>query len=338
MSVKNSQLPLVSVVIPIYKVEKFMDACVSSVINQTYTNLEIILVDDGSPDACPQMCEVWARKDNRVHVLHKENGGLSDARNYGIEHANGDYLYFVDSDDRLDTRLLEKAMGKLLQSGADMVFFQYRLESEDGGETSTSKDTPAFPREGYYSAEQGLEKLWSWQIPNYAWSYVARAQLFETVRFPKGELMEDVATTYRLVGNARHGVYFLPEELYFYRIRKGSILGHATPRLCTDNLPHIEAVDAYAKERYPQLLDVELNWSLRFLIGDLFQAQILRRSFADDEFQTYKHKVKKLLDSHYRELGRRRTNLSNRLKLMEIRCGLLPLRSYITYLRHRNTR
>ena len=92
----------ISIIIPVYKVEKYLDKCVESVVNQTYKNLEIILVDDGSPDNCPKMCDEWAEKDKRIKVIHKENGGLSDARNFGIEKATGDYLMFLDSDDYLD--------------------------------------------------------------------------------------------------------------------------------------------------------------------------------------------------------------------------------------------
>ena len=95
--------PLISVIIPVYKVEQYLDRCLNSVVNQTYKNLEIILVDDGSPDNCPKMCDEWAEKDNRVKVFHKENGGLSDARNYGTERCNGLFLTYVDSDDYIDT-------------------------------------------------------------------------------------------------------------------------------------------------------------------------------------------------------------------------------------------
>jgi glycosyltransferase involved in cell wall biosynthesis len=338
MLIDGQEYPLVSVIIPVYKVESFLNTCVSSVVGQAYSNLDIILVDDGSPDSCPQLCDEWARRDSRIRVFHKTNGGLSDARNYGIARARGEFVYCLDSDDRVDSTLLAKTMSKLLGSGADMIFFEYCLESEDGNSTIQSKDTPSFPLEGKRTAEQALELLWTWKIPNYAWSFVAKKSLFDTVEFPKGELMEDVATTYKLIGNATEGVYFLPEEMYFYRVRKGSILGKATPLLCTDNLPHIMAVDAYAKERYPQLLRIELNWSMRFLIGDLFHARIMHKQFPAGSYRVYKRQVCKLLGSHYRELGRSNTSRSNRLKMLEIRCGLLPLRSYVTYLRHKNTR
>ena len=99
--------PLVSVIIPIYKVEKYLRASIDSALNQTYENIEIILVDDGSPDACPQICDDYAEKYDNIKVIHKKNGGLSDARNHGIEASSGEYLYFLDSDDTIDSRAVE---------------------------------------------------------------------------------------------------------------------------------------------------------------------------------------------------------------------------------------
>ena len=94
--------PLVSVIVPVYKVEKYLDKCIESIVGQTYENLEIILVDDGSPDNCPTMCDEWAQKDSRIKVIHKENGGLSSARNAGLDACTGDYIGFVDSDDWIE--------------------------------------------------------------------------------------------------------------------------------------------------------------------------------------------------------------------------------------------
>ena len=100
--------PIVTVIIPVYNVEKFLDRCVQSVVNQTYKNLEIILVDDGSPDNCPAMCDEWSRKDSRIKVVHKRNAGLGMARNTGIENANGKYIFFFDSDDYVDESIVER--------------------------------------------------------------------------------------------------------------------------------------------------------------------------------------------------------------------------------------
>ena len=104
---KASKEPLISVIVPVYKVEEYLDKCVESIVDQTYRNLEIILVDDGSPDNCPKMCDEWAKKDKRIKVIHKENGGLSDARNAGIDIAKGEYITFIDSDDTVSIDFIE---------------------------------------------------------------------------------------------------------------------------------------------------------------------------------------------------------------------------------------
>ena len=117
----DEQNDLVSVIVPIYKVEEYLRECVDSIINQTYKNLEIILVDDGSPDKCGEICDEYARNDSRITVYHKENGGLSDARNYGIDRCNGEYITFVDSDDVLKSNFVETLMGLIEEYDADVA-------------------------------------------------------------------------------------------------------------------------------------------------------------------------------------------------------------------------
>ncbi len=111
----------ISIIVPVYKVEKYLDRCAESIVNQTYKNLEIILVDDGSPDNCPQMCDDWAKKDNRIKVIHKENGGVSSARNVGIDNATGKYIQFVDSDDYLELNACEVLLNNMKETNADLV-------------------------------------------------------------------------------------------------------------------------------------------------------------------------------------------------------------------------
>ena len=113
--------PLISVIVPIYNVEKYLDRCVGSIINQTYKNLEIILVDDGSPDNCPQMCDDYAKKDSRIKVVHKENGGLSDARNAGMKVATGEYVSFIDSDDYISLDFYETLLETIVDNDSDIV-------------------------------------------------------------------------------------------------------------------------------------------------------------------------------------------------------------------------
>ena len=115
--------PLVSVVVPIYNVEAYFNRCIGSIVNQTYNNLDIILVDDGSPDKCPQLCDEWAKRDARIRVIHKQNEGVGVARNYGIDKACGKYLLFVDGDDFLDLKTVEKCIDNLFHQKTDIVIF-----------------------------------------------------------------------------------------------------------------------------------------------------------------------------------------------------------------------
>ena len=116
---------MISVIVPVYKVEDYLDQCVQSIVSQTYTDLEIILVDDGSPDNCPAICDAWAGRDSRIKVIHKENGGAADARNIGLSYAHGDFIAFVDSDDMIHATMYQRLLEVLLKTKSDIVECEY---------------------------------------------------------------------------------------------------------------------------------------------------------------------------------------------------------------------
>ena len=147
--------PLVTVVVPVYNAEKYIDRCIESIVNQTYANLEIILVDDGSPDKCPQMCDEWAKKDSRIKVVHKENAGAGMARNTGIENASGGYILFVDSDDYIHLKTVEKCICSFEKSQLDVVMFGRFSVSADG----LIKEEPVVTDEYYFSGSQVLNDI-----------------------------------------------------------------------------------------------------------------------------------------------------------------------------------
>lgn len=147
--------PLVSVVIPIYNVEKYLDRCITSVVNQTYGNLEIILVDDGSPDNCSEMCDKWAKKDSRIKVIHKQNAGLGMARNTGIENSCGKYIFFFDSDDYVDVSTVEKCVDEILKNNSDAVIYG-RYDVYDDGRREEQKVNAA---ERYFNTASIRNKL-----------------------------------------------------------------------------------------------------------------------------------------------------------------------------------
>lgn len=140
--------PLISVIVPIYNVEKYLDKCVQSIVNQTYKNLEIILVDDGSPDNCCQLCDDWAKRDSRIKVIHKENGGVSSARNVALDAANGDYVGFVDGDDYIEPVMYEKLLSCAMANNADIVVCNNSNETEDAEQLSL-----AFYKENVFCEE-----------------------------------------------------------------------------------------------------------------------------------------------------------------------------------------
>lgn len=211
---------LISVIIPIYKVEEYLEECITSIVNQTYSNLEIVLVDDGSPDNCPHMCDEWAGRDSRIKVIHKANGGLSDARNAGIGIASGEYIAFVDSDDFIKLDMLEKLHAALVKADADIAAC--------GILTCEGKKQAAWGcRNTVGTPEQIYALLYNdTAYPVAAWNKLYRRNCWETLRFPVGKTCEDAFTTYQLIHNAQR-IVMIPEALYCYRIRSGSIMTSA---------------------------------------------------------------------------------------------------------------
>ena len=215
--------PLISVIVPIYNVEAYLTRCVKSIQNQTYRNLEIILVDDGSPDHCGSMCEELAQKDNRICVIHKENGGLSDARNSGLEVAKGEYIAFVDSDDYVAPDFLQTLYDNLVETGSDVALCSYQVVTGE----DFSKKQGAKPPVYIYDRKELLLNLYDANHEDatffiVAWNKLYKKNLWEQVRFPKGKIHEDEATTYRIFDLCKKGVY-VKTPLYGYFTSDSSI-------------------------------------------------------------------------------------------------------------------
>ena len=181
--------PLISIIIPIYKVEAYLDRCVQSVADQTYRNLEIILVDDGSPDRCPDICDSWSEKDSRIRVIHKENGGLSDARNAGIRAATGELIGFVDGDDYISGEMYEILYDRILADGSDIAACGVNMIWEDSGKTRlmTKEGTVVLNHEDAMRA--CIDE--TWLIPP-VWNKLYRKELVNDLFFPVGKYHEDV--------------------------------------------------------------------------------------------------------------------------------------------------
>lgn len=214
---------LVSVVVPVYNVENYLERCVDSIVKQTFSNLEIILVDDGSVDNSGVLCDEYKRKDDRIKVIHKQNGGLSDARNKGIDIAAGEYITFVDSDDFIHEKYVETLLERLLQCNAQVAICgEQRFEAED----DLIELQPTYGSVVYGGIEALEMMCYQKKIANAAWGKLYRKELFDTVRFPVGKLFEDLGTIYKILFQAQR-VVLLKERLYYYLQRPGSIMNSA---------------------------------------------------------------------------------------------------------------
>jgi len=212
-------MPEISVIVPVYKVEKYLRRCVDSILAQTFTDFELILVDDGSPDTCGAICDEYAVHDKRVRVIHQENGGLSAARNAGIDAAAGEYLLFADSDDVIHPNTLEWERQALEESGADIAICS--LQRFSNIDEIKVKSGAAQYRE--INAE---EKLFEEQtdVAMYvsAWGKLFRRELFSVLRFPVGRLFEDEFVNYRLY-HAANKVVEVNIPLYYYFVNPSGI-------------------------------------------------------------------------------------------------------------------
>ena len=247
---------LISVIVPVYKVEKYLDRCVSSIINQTYKNLEIILVDDGSPDDCPQKCDEWAKKDLRIRVIHKENGGLSSARNAALDIARGDYIGFVDSDDYIALDMYEKLVGILNTCKADIVVLGCNKVDENRNIISSTEKII----ECELTAENALKELLKANINNYMCNKIFKSVIFKEIRFPENRLWEDMAICYKLFSFSKK-IYCYPEEMYFYFMRAGGISKNIGEKALRDIFLARYECYTYIKSKYDFADEYALPWA-----------------------------------------------------------------------------
>ena len=216
---------LVSIIIPVYRVEPYLDGCVGSVLAQTHANIEVILVDDGSPDRCGEMCDAWAARDARVRVIHQPNGGLSVARNTGIDAARGQWLMFVDSDDHVLPTFCERPLSLAVEHDADIVVFDCD-EVDDTGAPRAEQRYHMRAR-GLLTREEALCALARCDMYEFAWSKLYRREVFDSVRFVPGIILEDQITAYECA-YAANRVFACGDRLYRYLQRNDS-LSHSGP-------------------------------------------------------------------------------------------------------------
>lgn len=277
-------MPTISVVVPVYNVEKYVEKCLDSICAQTFTDIEIIVVDDGSTDKSGIICDEYSKKDSRIRVYHKENGGLSSARNYGIDHASGDYIGFVDSDDYIDAAMYQTLYNNLIEYDADMSLcglydmFNGRprkVNTENKTFTATNVETIQIVLEAEITSVTAVNKLY-------------KKALFQAIRYPEGKVSEDAFIIVDLLLQCKKTA-ITTTQLYYYIHRSGSI---TTLRFRPENFHVVEAyMKNYAliKDNCPELLRVakmRLCWAHMNVLDKLIF----------DNSANYKDKQKKTIN------------------------------------------
>lgn len=247
--IRGIKMELVSVIIPVYGVEAYLKECLESVLKQTYSNLEIILIDDESPDQCPKICDDYAKEDSRIKVIHQKNGGAANARNHGLDKATGKYICFVDSDDKIEPDYVEKLIVKVKEENADIVVCSFKEWYPD--KMDCCKE---FQNKEYSGRDFIRRFLVDWTC-GLIWNKIFRKETLNGVRFEEGHKIDDEFFTYQAVLKAKK-VVMMDECLYWYRMRKSGVMRSGEKykeQMIKDRLEYI--VTRYEKviKQYPDV-------------------------------------------------------------------------------------
>lgn len=312
----------VSVIVPIYKVLAYLQEAIHSTINQEYRNVEIILVDDGSPDKCPEICDEYILKDERIITIHKMNGGLSDSRNYGLELAYGDYIAFLDSDDYFAPTMISRLVETAAEKRADIVVCNIDEIDEAGNRTKLSSyyrlNDATYSRDGALIELTGNKE----RTMTVTWNKLYKKTLWDGIRFPVGKIHEDVFTTYKLL-NASNLVATVQDSLYIHRIRPGSIM---TTRKANSYQCAIEAL----MNLLGFFVDKEIKQAI--INTDLNCFEAIKSAYWNGYYDT--PEIKHLVSEFRKKYGR----AANRSALVRFRMNLFwrcPVAERIFYLAYR---
>lgn len=239
---------MLSVIIPVYRVEKYLPRCLDSVLVQTYKDMQIILVDDGSDDGCPAICDEYAAKDSRIQVIHKENGGIGSTRNAGLAVAKGEYITFVDSDDYIHPKMYELFVALLDENkNADIVMCPYEKIPEND-ENAQERYEISLEDCKYMEHMEICKEMFADEYESYivTWNKVYRKELLENMIFPVGRFHEDIFTTYHFLYDAK-GMFLFEKPMYYYRQRAGSAMSKFNEKGVSDDVDAmIERIDFFS--------------------------------------------------------------------------------------------
>lgn len=294
---------LISVIIPVYNVEKYLNRCIDSIVCQTYKSLDIILIDDGSTDRSSNICDDYAMADTRIRVIHKKNGGLSDARNRGLQVAKGEFIHFVDGDDFIATDAIGFLLESILSNDSDIATFSYVMhytEDADVGSLKVAKN-----KQLVLSTEDSLERLlYQKGVTTSAAMKLYKQKLFRpNIVFPVGKLNEDLGTVYKLFSNAEKVVINTVQKYYYYQ-RVGSIMQSKFSHSRMDGLSFAEEQLAYIENKYPTLIAAAQNRLFIEAVAILFKVPLVGKDYRNDYVRSVRivksYRLKVLLDRNSR--------------------------------------
>lgn len=274
----------ISIIIPVFNVEKFLPKCIDSIINQTYKDLEIIIINDGSTDSSPMICNNYAFNDSRIKVIHQKNGGLSDARNTGLKIITGGFVCFVDSDDFISTEYCELMLLGLLKNNVEIIECDFLKFKE---EEAVSKYHRIEKRIEFYETEKALELLMKENIKQMVWNKLFTVKVIEGFLFETGKYHEDEFWTYKVIGNSK-GIIKICDVLYFYRQNPTSIMGKSYNLSRIDGLLAIRERVYFMQKHFPKLENLSIKI---FCLASLWHYQQLVRNKQLDLNSTFKKKM-----------------------------------------------
>lgn len=290
------QATLLSVIIPVYNVESYLVRCVDSILGQTYPHLEVILVNDGSKDGSGSICDSYAQKDSRVRVIHKENGGLSSARNAGMDIATGEYITFVDSDDWIETDAYEHFLGLMEQYQVKLVCGgNYDVDEKTG-----EKTLGVCPeKEELITAQEMVRRMFLWQgCDSSVCDKIFHRELLETFRFPEGKVCEDVAVTYKIILSTDRAV-LSERPFYNYLHRAGSITMAAISENTFHFSQHTAEIYAYICANYPEIVNEARYLRVRSLVHNMLSLDVAGGNVRKTYFRQYSDSRKQLAEHFF---------------------------------------
>ncbi|WP_078576644.1 glycosyltransferase family 2 protein [Salipaludibacillus agaradhaerens] len=292
----NEKCVDISVIVPVFNVADFVLPCLNSIKDQTFKNIEVLIINDGSSDGSDELCEEFARTDDRFKVIHQRNGGLSAARNTGIQHASGLYLAFIDGDDKIDPLMLE-TLFQLCESSKSEIAVCGMGKEIDGRPVFKQPETHSIK---HFNTTEAMRELFKGELYRFAaCNKLYKKELFSTVTFPTGRIHEDLQTTYKVIGQAKR-LTFTDYIGYIYVQRSDSILNKAYHEDRLDSFRGWDDIIFYMNEKFPELKDSYLSCYAYWTADHIFY--ILNQVSNRTTKRRYLRAIQTHLKKHYRQV------------------------------------